>query len=313
MPVTHWLFGAAVLVLGALVGSFLNVVVYRMPLGLSVVHPGSRCGACGTAIAPWNNIPVLSWLFLRGKAACCKAPFSIRYPMVEAATAALAFALWSRLVVPMDGRSPPELEFALGAWALLFTFGAVLLVIALIDLDTLRIPDVLSLPLIPLGLATAWAFGSVTHVSVEQSLFGILIGGGTLLVVTYGYFAITGREGMGLGDYRLMAGVGAFLGWQSLLFLLIASAVQGLVFAGVVKLFRLEDALPRLDDPLPAGFSDGSDGAEPAAPEAAPEPDGPAPLAVPFGPFIALAALEWLLFEPLWMKLQTTWVFGMGS
>lgn len=310
MPVTHWLFGLAVVVFGALVGSFLNVVVYRMPLGLSVVHPGSRCGACGTAIAPWNNIPVLSWLLLGGKAACCKAPFSIRYPMVEAATAALAYAIWSRLVLPMDGRAAPELDFALGAFALLFTFAAMLLVIALIDLDTLRIPDVLSLPLIPLGLATAWAFGSVTHVSTEQSLFGILIGGGTLLVVTYGYFAITGREGMGLGDYRLMAGVGAFLGWQSLLFLLIASAVQGLVFAGVVKVFRLEGALPRLDDPLPAGFSDGNEAQQP---EAASEPDGPVPLAVPFGPFIALAALEWLLFEPLWMKLQTTWVFGMGT
>jgi prepilin signal peptidase PulO-like enzyme (type II secretory pathway) len=172
---------------------------------------------------------------------------------------------------------------------------------------------VLSLPLIPLGLATAWAFGGVTHVSIEQSLFGILIGGGTLLVVTYGYFAITGREGMGLGDYRLMAGVGAFLGWQSLLFLLIASAIQGLVFAGIVKVFRLEGALPRLDDPLPAGFTDGAEADEPASPEPTAEAEGPPALAVPFGPFIALAALEWLLFEPLWMKLQMTWVFGMGS
>ncbi len=326
IPVGHVFWTVLAGVLGALFGSFLNVVVYRLPAGLSVVRPGSRCGACGTPIAPWNNIPVLSWALLRGKAACCRAPFSVRYPLVEAATAAIAVALWLRLANPAAGE-PPQPPEALAAWALGFTFACVLLCIALIDLDTLRIPDVLSLPLIPLGLLAAWTSGKLLHVTLEQSLLGLLIGGGTLLVITYGYFALTGREGMGLGDYRLMAAVGAWLGWQSLLFLLMASALQGLVFAAIVKLFRLENLLPGLDDPDPPGFRDpdapqpaepaaapdeaqaASDDAPPAA-EGAPAPEGPRPLAIPYGPFIALAALEWLLFEPALLRLLDEWVYG---
>ncbi len=330
IPVDHPFWTVLLGVFGALFGSFLNVVVYRLPLGLSVVRPGSRCGACGTAIAPWNNVPVLSWLLLRGRAACCGAPFSVRYPLVEAATTGLSVALWLRFAMPFGGE-PPTTPVALAGWALTFTFACVLLAVALIDLDTLRIPDVLSLPLIPLGILAAWAIGPAIHVTVEQSLLGLLIGGGTLLVITYGYFALTGREGMGLGDYRLMAGVGAWLGWQSLLFLLMASAIQGLIFAAIVKLFRLERHLPGLDDPDPVGFRDPeaaapvpppeSAEAQPAAPlqevdavpPAAPQGARPAaapPLAVPFGPFIALAALEWLLFEPTLMQLLDHWLYG---
>lgn len=361
IPIQHALWTVLAGVFGALFGSFLNVVVYRLPLGLSVVRPASRCGACGKPIAPWHNLPVLSWVLLRGRAACCGAPFSIRYPMVEAASAGLAVALWVRFSAPTSGGALPELGLALSAWALTFAFACVLLAVALIDLDTLRIPDILSLPLLPLGLLAAWAVGPTLHVTVEQSLLGLLIGGGTLLVITYGYFALTGREGMGLGDYRLMAGVGAWLGWQSLLFLLMASAIQGLLFAAVVKLLRLEGHLPGLDDPDPVGFQDpaaaqprtegaglegagveraGVEGAgveDPAAPvapgtpgepgpqTAAPaEPQGPdvssagarpgpAPLAVPFGPFIALAAVEWLLFEGPLMKLLNGWIYiGIG-
>ncbi len=294
---------------GALWGSFLNVVIYRLPLGRSVVRPGSACGSCELAIPWYHNIPILSWVILRGRCFSCKAPFSIRYPLVEAAVAALAAAVWLKLAHPATG-DPAELPRLLTAWVFLFAFVANLMCIALIDMDTMRIPDVLSLPGIALGLATALLVPDVTGVNLEESLLGLLIGGGTLLMVTYGYFALTGREGMGLGDYRLMAMVGAFLGWRSLLWLLVASALQGILFAVLAKVTGLDQALPHPDE-----FDEPEEPDEAAPDDAEPEDEeddedeGFRYMAIPFGPFIALAALEWLVFEPYLMELFNQLVF----
>ena len=303
-----------VLVWGAAWGSFANVVCHRLPLGESVVRPASRCGSCRQPIRAWHNVPVLSWLLLRGRCANpdCRAYFSVRYPLVEAAMACLSLAVWWLLTRPIGGGRGPELEQALIAWFFLFFFVADLVVIALIDLDTMRIPDVLSLPAIPAGLVCALMVGDVTGVDLYSSIIGMLVGGGTLLAVTYGYFALTGREGMGLGDYRLMAAVGAFLGWKSLLFLLVGSALQGIVFfvvARVTGLYRLLPALEPDEEPDEGGDEETQEEGEPAAGEAAQADGAWRHMAIPFGPFIVLSALEWLLFQPYLLALFDRWVY----
>lgn len=297
------------LLLGAVWGSFLNVVIYRLPEGLSVVRPASRCPACESPIRWFQNVPVLSWLALRGRCARCKVSIPVRYPLVEAATAAFALAAWLKLSRSIDGVLPDPTEVAV-AWVFTFALIADLIVIALIDLDTMRIPDELSLPGVLIGLASALFCSRVTGVDIEQSLLGLLVGGGALLSITYGYFALTGREGMGLGDYRLMALVGAFLGWRSLLFVFIASAFQGLFFALVVRSLNLEDSLPDLDDEPPSAEGEPVE----SEPESSPEESEPASfrhMAIPFGPFIALSALEWFVFEEELMTLFYSWVVGV--
>ncbi len=299
IPAHHVFWPTLAFCFGALWGSFLNVVIYRLPLGRSVVRPGSACGSCAVAIPWYHNVPILSWFLLRGRCFSCKSAFSIRYPLVEAAAGALAAAVWLKIAWPATGDPAPIGEL-LTAWVFLFIFVADLICIALIDLDTMRIPDVLSLPAIVIGLCAAVLVPHVTGVNVEESLLGLLLGGGTLLMVTYGYFALTGREGMGLGDYRLMAMVGAFLGWRSLLFLLVASALQGIAFALFARVTGLDRALPHPDE-----FDDPEAPRDPAA-----DAEQFRHMAIPFGPFIALAGLEWLIFEPYLMELFNALVFN---
>ncbi len=303
LPATHTFWIVAIFAFCALWGSFLNVVVYRMPQGLSVVRPGSACGSCQRPIPWYYNIPIVSWIMLRGRCFSCNERFSVRYPLVEAAVAALGAAVWMKLAFPFDATREAPLGELLTAWVFLFIFVADLVAIALIDLDTMRIPDVLSLSIIPIGLAAAIMVPHVTGVDLRESILGLIIGGGTLLSITWGYHALTGREGMGLGDYRLMGMVGAFLGWQSLLWLLMASAAQGILFALGARMTGLDEALPHPDeyDHAPGEFE---------------RPEGEEALrhmAVPFGPFIVLAALEWLIFEPQLRALFDALVFNPGG
>ncbi len=280
---------------GAIWGSFLNVVIYRVPRGLSVVRPGSHCMACNTPIPWYHNIPVLTWVILRGRCANCKAAFSIRYPLVELVTACFTAGLWIQLVQSAGGDlTAIPLHTLLIAWFFYFVFVADLIVIALIDFDTMRIPDVLSLSPIPMGLACALFAGDITGVTLQSSVLGALIGGGSLWVVTYGYFWLTGREGMGLGDYRLMALVGAFLGWASILFILMASAIQGLFYALYLHVSGRSQGVPEDDD------MDTTDN----------DPEESVNLrhaAIPFGPFIVLAAFEWLIFHDHILRLFQQW------
>jgi len=281
---------------GAIWGSFLNVVIYRVPRGLSVVRPGSHCMSCNTPIAWYHNIPIVSWLLLRGQCASCKTGFSIRYALVELVTACLTAGLWIQLVQSAGGDlATIPIPKLLIAWFFLFVFVADLVVIALIDFDTMRIPDVLSLSPIPMGLACALFAGDITGVSLLSSVFGLLIGGGSLWVVTYGYYWLTGREGMGLGDYRLMALVGAFLGWASILFVLMASAIQGLLYALFLHASGRSEGVPMDEDE------------EAPSTENAPDPVALRHAAVPFGPFIVLGALEWLVFHDYILHVFHLW------
>lgn len=205
------LFGtAAAALLGAVVGSFLNVVIYRLPRGESLVRPPSHCPRCGHRVRPWDNVPILSYLVLRGRCRDCGAPISPRYPLVEALTAALSALLWLRV-------GP--------AWAFgpYFVFVAGLVAVTFIDLDHKIIPDSLSLG----GIAAGFAASFVTGLGPVQSLLGAGLGAGLLLAVALGYRAVTGREGMGLGDVKFLGAVGAFLGWQAVLFTVFVSSLVG--------------------------------------------------------------------------------------
>jgi leader peptidase (prepilin peptidase)/N-methyltransferase len=184
---------ALALGLGAVIGSFLNVVIVRLPRGGSLIRPGSHCIACGKPILWFDNIPVLSFLWLRGRCRQCEAPISWRYPVVEAMTGLLFGVAAGRLGFSLE---------LVGAWILL----ASLVAIATIDLEHQLIPDAISLPGIAVGLALSFATPSRSWI---DSLLGIAVGGGIPFAVV-----VLSRGGMGGGDIRLGALIGAFLGWK---------------------------------------------------------------------------------------------------
>ena len=249
------LFSAATGLLGLLVGSFLNVVIHRLPKmmendwqcqcaelrgealpeqeALSLIRPRSRCPQCGHAITALENIPVLSWLFLRGKCSSCQTPIAVRYPITEALT-----GLLSAFVAH---------HFGFG-WA---TAGALLLVWSLltltfIDFDTKYLPDSITLPLIWGGLLFN-LFGTFTDLS--SAVVGAMAGYLSLWLVYWGFKLITGKEGMGYGDFKLLAALGAWLGWQSLpLTILLSSLVGAVVGIGLIVL-----AKRGRDVPIPFG------------------------------------------------------------
>ncbi len=199
-------------IFGALVGSFLNVVILRLPAeGESIVFPASHCPKCQTPLHWYENIPVFSFLILRGRCRSCHNSISWQYPLVESAMAALSYAIFM-----LVGASPLFLIY--------FVFCAALLVIILIDFYHQIIPDVISLPGIILGFAAAFINPLLTW---QDSGLGIIIGGGTFYLIAAGYYLIAKRAGMGGGDIKLLAMIGAFLGWQSLPFVIFASALLG--------------------------------------------------------------------------------------
>jgi len=200
-----------VAVVGLVVGSYLNVVVHRLPRGLSTVSPGSSCPACGAAIRAFDNIPVLSYFWLRGRCRSCAAPISVRYPLVELATAILFVAC-----VSVFGW---RLQAAVAA-----LFSSLILALALIDLEHMLLPDKLTLPGIGLGLLLQpWIDG----VSLLDAVVGALIGAGSLILLINVWYWLREQEGMGLGDVNLMALIGAFLGWKGALLALFGGALAG--------------------------------------------------------------------------------------
>ena len=216
----------AAFIFGALAGSFLNVCILRIPSGDSIVSPPSHCPKCKAAIAFYDNVPLLSYLILRGQCRSCSVRISPRYFVVELLTALLALALYDR--------------FGFGfSFFMSFVFVGALIVISFIDLDVRIVPDVISLPGIVVGLALSVAGyflisgESAVVPSPVSSLLGILAGGGFLLATAWIYEKITGVEGMGGGDIKLLAMIGAFLGWQSIpLTLFFASLVGSIVGIG---------------------------------------------------------------------------------
>ena len=217
------MFHLFVFVFGALVGSFLNVCILRIPNGASIVSPPSHCPSCKTAISFYDNIPLLSYMILRGRCRACGAPISPRYFVVELLTAVLAVALFER--------------FGLGfTFFVSFLFVAALIVISFIDLDVRIVPDVISLPGIVCGLMLSAVGYFLVRPDADlvpspvSSIIGILAGGGFLLATAWLYEKFTGVEGMGGGDIKLLAMIGAFLGWPSVpITLFIASLVGSVV------------------------------------------------------------------------------------
>jgi leader peptidase (prepilin peptidase)/N-methyltransferase len=218
---------------GLLIGSFLNVVIARVPAGRSLVRPGSACPGCGAAIAWYDNVPIASFVALRGRCRACAMRIPWHYPLVEAVTGALfgaaAFAFG------------PTRE-AVAASALL----AALVAITMIDLEHQIIPDVISLPGILAGFLANLATG---HVSWMDSLLGIAIGGGVFLTIALVGSWLAGQDAMGGGDIKLAAMLGAFLGWKVLLFSLFVSAMGGGILAAALMATRLRGR----KDPLPFG------------------------------------------------------------
>ena len=247
------LLGACALLLGLLVGSFLNVVIYRLPvmlerqwraesselLGLdspaeaqtpfNLLVPRSRCGDCGAAIAPWHNIPLLGWLLLRGRCTNCGARISAQYPLVE-----LASGLMTLGVVLHFGATPQALAAMLLGWALL--------ALAVIDLRTTLLPDDITLPFLWLGLLVNSA-GLFTD--IYSSLYGAVLGYLLLWSVYWLFKLVTGKEGMGYGDFKLLALLGAWLGWQMLpLIVLLSSLVGALIGIGLIVIRGRDRNIP---------------------------------------------------------------------
>ncbi|NUN06121.1 MAG: prepilin peptidase [Bdellovibrio sp.] len=200
-------------VFGAVWGSFANVIIYRLPKDESIVKPGSHCYSCKAPVKWYDNIPIFSWFILRGRCRHCSAKFSMRYPLVEFIMAAL-FALAYYYV----GFSWTLLEY------LIFIFG--LVVCTFIDFDHMILPDEFTLSGIVIGL-----IGAALNPQRDflDSLFGVLMGGGFLWGMAYVYYLLTKNEGMGGGDIKLLAWIGALLGWKAIPFVIMSSAIIGSV------------------------------------------------------------------------------------
>ena len=252
--IPEWVLNLFVLTLGLVVGSFTNVLVARMPRGISISHPPSRCPLCLTAVRWRDNVPVLSYLLLRGRCRGCKAPISIRYPLIEVLSALLYLAL--------------KLRFGL-SWLLLaryFPFATLCLTITFIDLEHRIIPDKLSLPGIVLGLATSWW---VADLGFLHAALGAAAGFGGFYLVAVLYEKYSGKSGLGGGDVKLLAMMGAFLGtWGVLATVLISSVVGSVIGVGWALATRQRNIMSS---------------------------------AIPYGPFLVIGGLYYsLLGETLW-------------
>ncbi len=246
-------------ILGCCLGSFLNVCIYRLLReGLSIVSPShSFCPHCQAPIRYSDNIPLLSYLLLRGKCRQCRNKISWRYPFVEALTGGIVLALFLKF----------GFSFSFLAY---FVLSAALIVISFIDLDHRIIPDLISLPGIAAGFLLA-LFGPLA--TVKESLIGLLAGGGCLYVVAFVYGALTRGEGMGGGDVKLLAMIGAWLGWKSILFTLFFASLSGAFIGGAVMLIQREGRL----------------------------------YAIPFGPFLAFSGLAYVFLGPELIAWYLNW------
>lgn len=324
---------------GCLWGSFLNVVIYRVPLEMSVVRPGSHCPGCGKPIAAYDNIPVLTWVILRGRSRCCKTKISVRYPLVELIGGALSLAVFETAILHLDGGT--SAGRALAIYGADFTLCLGLVAAAFIDAEHMFLPDSITIGGAVLGVATA----SFRDMTIVQSLEGAVIGFLALwFPFTFLYKGLLGRTGMGVGDAKLMALAGAWFGWPGVIITVLAGSVQGTIYAGIAKVLGIESKLPDAvlkdiadlekaaaegdpeaikalaEDPLTEDENDAFIIAffrrlfGIKAPEAEPELEGPPEEAdmpveepprarLPFGPFLILALLE-LLFAGDWLKAR---------
>jgi leader peptidase (prepilin peptidase) / N-methyltransferase len=230
------------LIFGLCIGSFLNVCIYRMPLGRSIALPSSRCFACGLVLPWWRNIPVLSWLAQRGRCGCGMVKLTGRYPTVEILT-----GLWFAAVWHFHGHTPPLA-------AIHTAFGCALIVAAFIDIDHFIIPDEISLGGCLAGLAVSTIYPQLHEAhswwgGLGLSLIGLVTGGGGLLLIAIIGTAIMKKDAMGMGDVKLMGAMGAFLGWDAVLFIVAAASMLGASFGLSLILVRQR----RWGVPIPFG------------------------------------------------------------
>lgn len=242
--------------LGLAIGSFLNVCIHRLPRGGSLVSPGSRCPACGYALRAADNVPVLSYLWLRGRCRQCRASISVRYPVVELVTAVifvghyLVFG-WTALL------------------AVRLVFAAALVVLFAIDLEHQLLPDAVTLP----GTAVGLIASLFLPPGIRDAVIGIIVGGGVLWLIGEAYFRYAGQEGMGGGDVKMLAMIGAFLGWQQVIVTLVFSSFAGSIVGLALMVTRR----------------------------------GGMKYALPYGTFLALAALT----ASLWGEQIVHWYTGL--
>lgn len=240
-------------ILGAAIGSFLNVCIFRLPAETSIVKPSSQCPYCHHPIRYSDNIPLISFIILRGKCRDCGGKISWRYPLVELITAILSLLLF--------------LQFGLTLkFLIFFIFTAVLIVITFIDLDHQIIPDIITLPGIPIFFLAAIF---LVKLPWKEALLGLLIGGGFLWALAKAYVYIRKDEGMGGGDIKLLAMIGGFLGWKSLMFILLFSSFSGAIVGITAMIIKKQDMK----------------------------------YAVPFGPFLSAAAVAYLFWGDSFMRL----------
>lgn len=331
-----WLLRSAVFAFGLLWGSFLNVVIYRVPRDMSVVRPASHCPGCGKPVQPYDNIPVASYLVLRGRARCCGARMSPRYPLVELIGGALSLAIFEVVLLGLPGST--SAAHALAIYVADFSLCLGLVAAAFIDAEHMFLPDSVTLGGAVVGVVTATLRGF----ALDDALIGAAVGFAVIYVpFIFLYKGLLGRTGMGLGDAKLLALAGAWFGWPGAVFTLFAGSLQGSIYAGVTRLLGIEAKLPDAvlediaeleraaaegdeeakralrEDPLTEDEGDAFlvrafarwFGKEPreAPPEPAgdeadePEQERPARARIPFGPFLILAILE-LLFAGDWLK-----------
>lgn len=277
---------------GALWGSFLNVCIVRVPAGLSVVSPPSHCFACGARVWARDNIPILSYFLLRGRCRHCGAKFSGRYALVEALMAMFSALIFWNFVAGEPGEA---MGLHAARFATYFAFTGVLIVLSFIDLDTKRLPDVITLPSIAVFFLAGFALPDVVW---WERAIGAAAGYLLVRLVADGYYYLTGREGLGLGDGKLLAMMGALLGWRALPAIVFLSSVVGILVSVPVLL-----AQRKKNAPAPAPES-----AEPSA-----TPNQTTPLRqveVPFGPFLAASALLYLFVGNAAWALILRWLTG---
>ncbi len=242
----EYIINFAIFVFGTCIGSFLNVCIYRLPLSKSIVFPPSRCTQCERRLQTYDNIPILSYLILRGRCRYCATPVSVRYPVVEILTGLMALAAYYKA-----GLTP--------AGIILFVFLAALLVIIFIDIDHQIIPDVITLP----GIILFFLAAVITHqLTWLESLGGIVAGGGSLYGVALFYKLLTKTDGMGGGDIKLLAMIGAWCGWQGVLITILLSSLTGTLVGMILMVVQQKNLK----------------------------------LAIPFGPFIALGTITYIFF-----------------
>jgi len=248
-------------IFGAIVGSFLNVVILRLPdQSQSIIFPASHCPFCNSPLSWYENIPILSYVFLRGRCCHCNKMISLQYPLVELLMAVLTVALVQRF----------ELTFATAGY---FVLSAALLVIIFIDLRLQIIPDVISLPGIVLGFLFALTSDTVTW---QSSLIGLLAGGGVLYAIALLYTLLRKADGMGGGDIKLLAMIGAWLGWQSLPFVIFMSSTTGSIAGLITMLIQKKGAQTR----------------------------------IPFGPFLSAGALVYIFYSEIIIHYFSLYITG---